>query len=131
VTAAAIRIEVGPGELIDKLTILEIKQARIGDPAKLANVTTELSSLRRTRDETIAPSPALDALTAELKRINQQLWDIEDDIRACERAQDFGPRFVALARAVYHHNDQRAASKRRINELLSSTIVEEKSYAAY
>jgi post-segregation antitoxin (ccd killing protein) len=128
---AAIRIEVGPGELIDKLTILEIKQARIGDPAKRANVTTELDSLRRTRDQSIAPSPALDALAAELKRINQALWDIEDDIRACERAQDFGPRFIALARAVYHQNDQRAATKRRINELLSSTIVEEKSYESY
>jgi hypothetical protein len=131
VSAPAIHIEVGPGELIDKLTILEIKQARITDPAKLANVTTELASLARTRDQAIAPSPALDALTAELKRINQQLWDIEDDIRACERARDFGPRFVALARAVYHHNDQRAATKRRINDLLSSTIVEEKSYAGY
>jgi post-segregation antitoxin (ccd killing protein) len=128
---AAIRIEVGPGELIDKLTILEIKQARIDDPAKRANVTTELESLRRTRDQSIAPSPALDALAAELTRINQALWDIEDDLRACERAQDFGPRFIGLARAVYHQNDQRAATKRRINELLSSTIVEEKSYERY
>jgi post-segregation antitoxin (ccd killing protein) len=128
---AAIRIEVGPGELIDKLTILEIKQARIDDPAKRANVTTELESLRRARDQSIAPSPALDALAAELTRINQALWDIEDDLRACERAQDFGPRFIGLARAVYHQNDQRAATKRRINELLSSTIVEEKSYERY
>ena len=126
-----IRIDVGPGELVDKLTILEIKAARIADAGKRANVELELATLRRARDEAIVPSPALAALTAELKRINEALWDIEDDIRACERAQDFGPRFVALARSVYRHNDQRAAVKRRINELLSSTIVEEKSYAQY
>jgi hypothetical protein len=126
-----IRIDVGPGELVDKLTILEIKAARIADAGKRANVELELTALRRSRDEAIVLSPALAALTAELKHINETLWDIEDDIRACERAQDFGPRFVALARSVYRQNDQRAAVKRRINELLSSTIVEEKSYARY
>lgn len=126
-----IQVPVGPGELIDKITILEIKAARIGDPAKLANVRAELALLIGTRDQALAPSPELARLTAELGRINEALWDIEDEIRDCERAQDFGPRFIALARAVYRRNDERAAVKRQINALFSSTIIEEKSYAQY
>ena len=126
-----IEIAVGPGELIDKITILEIKAARIADPGKLANVRTELGLLAGTRDRALSPSSELARLTDELRRINEALWDIEDEIRGCERARDFGPRFVALARAVYRRNDDRAAVKRQINELFASTIVEEKSYAAY
>jgi hypothetical protein len=126
-----IEIAVGPGELIDKITILEIKAARIADPGKLANVRTELDLLAGTRDRALSPSAELARLTDDLRRINEALWDIEDEIRGCERAHDFGPRFVALARAVYRRNDDRAAVKRQINELFASTIVEEKSYAAY
>jgi hypothetical protein len=126
-----IEIAVGPGELIDKITILEIKAVRIADPGKLANVRTELDLLAATRDRALSPSAELARLTVDLRRINEALWDIEDEIRGCERARDFGPRFVELARAVYRRNDDRAAVKRQINELFASTIVEEKSYAAY
>lgn len=125
-----ILIPVAPGELIDKITILQVKSERI-DASKRANVVQELALLCAVRDQAIAPSPALDALTGELASINAALWDIEDGKRACERSQDFGDRFIALARAVYRENDRRAAVKRRINELLGSTIFEEKSYAPY
>ncbi len=126
-----LQVEVSAGELIDKITILEIKAERISDPDKLANVHRELSSLTATREKALDTSPELDEFTAELRRINERLWQIEDDIRDCERNGDFGERFVELARAVYRTNDRRAAAKRRINELLGSELVEEKDYAAY
>jgi len=127
----SIRIEVAPGEIIDKLTILEIKRERMADEAKRRNVSHEWDVLTRDLAAAIAPTPELDALRATLKEINLKLWVIEDDIRDCERAKDFGPKFIELARAVYFTNDERAAVKRRINELLNSAIIEEKSYAAY
>jgi tetratricopeptide (TPR) repeat protein len=123
-----IQVELAPGELIDKITILEIKQAEIQDKAKLRNVAIELESLISARDAVVPASPELDALASELRLVNQQLWNIEDDIRRCEQAGDFGPRFIALARAVYKTNDHRAALKRQINDRLGSRIVEEKSY---
>lgn len=126
-----LQVEVSPGELIDKITILEIKAERIADPGKLANVHRELRSLTATREKQLASSPELDGFTAELRRINERLWEIEDDIRDCERNGDFGERFIELARAVYRTNDRRAAAKRSINELLGSELVEEKDYAAY
>ena len=126
-----ITIPIAPGELIDKITILEIKSVRVTDAAKLANVRAELALLARHRDAAIVPSADLDTLTAELKAINAELWEIEDRIRACERAGGFGPAFTELARAVYRTNDRRAALKRRINRLLDSDIIEEKSYAPY
>lgn len=126
-----LQVEVSPGELIDKITILEIKAERIADPGKLANVHRELRSLTATRVEALEPSPELDGFTAELRRINERLWEIEDDIRDCERNGDFGQRFIELARAVYRTNDRRAAAKRSINELLGSELVEEKDYAEY
>jgi len=126
-----VMIAISPGELIDKITILEIKIARIADPAKLANVRHEYDTLQKMSREQIAPSDRLAALTAELKAINTELWDIEDNIRDLERAKDFGAEFIRLARAVYQTNDRRAATKRVINELLNSDLVEEKSYAAY
>lgn len=116
------------GELIDKITILEIKAERIADPAKLANVRRELQALQAVRDAGATPTPALLALTQELRRINRTLWDIEDSIRDCEARSDFGSDFVALARKVYKTNDRRAAVKREINTLLGSDLVEEKSY---
>jgi Family of unknown function (DUF6165) len=122
-------IETAPGELIDKIAILEIKAERIADPDKLRNVQTELGTLRTARDRTIVPSDDLASLTAELRSVNEALWSIEDEIRECEQAGDFGPRFIQLARSVYKNNDHRAALKRRINERLGSQIVEEKSYA--
>ena len=124
-----VNVAIAPGELIDKITILEIKAQRIGDPAKLRNVRNDLESLQATRDLSIVPSDELDSLTSELRSINESLWDIEDEIRRCERSNHFGPRFIELARSVYQTNDRHAAVKRRINERLESRIVEEKSYA--
>ncbi len=116
------------GELIDKITILEIKAERIGEPGKLANIRRELALLRQLQTDAGLTGARMDAFAAELKRINETLWVIEDDIRECEAAADFGARFVALARGVYHNNDRRAAIKREINLAFGSEIVEEKSY---
>jgi hypothetical protein len=127
-----ITVPTSAGELIDKITILEIKAERITDPARLGHVRTELAALVATRAAAWAqPAPALATLTAALKQVNQALWDVEDEIRGCERARDFGARFIELARAVYRTNDRRAALKHEINQLLSSALVEVKSYAAY
>jgi tetratricopeptide (TPR) repeat protein len=124
-------VEIAPGELIDKITILQIRSERVAEADKLRNVRAELAALAAARDRALYPSAALAALTAELKRVNETLWGIEDDIRLCEREQDFGPRFIELARSVYRENDRRTSLKRQINELLGSTVVEEKAYASY
>ena len=126
-----ILVEVAPGELIDKITILQIKTERIDNADKVKNVRIELEVLETARDTVIPSSAELDRLTAELKSVNEALWEIEDDIRDCERVKDFGPKFIELARSVYRTNDRRAAAKREINELLGSKIIEEKSYADY
>mgnify|MGYP007046929119 CR=1 FL=1 len=128
---SGITVEIAPGELIDKITILEIKLARIADAAKLANVRIEHDVLVASRAAAVVPSVELDGLTGELKTVNEALWEIEDDIRDCERTGDFGERFIELARAVYKTNDKRVLLKRQINDLLGSSLVEEKSYAAY
>ncbi|WP_417486495.1 DUF6165 family protein [Maricaulis sp.] len=122
---------IAPGELIDKITILRIKSERIEDEAKLKNVRTELGILNETLAKDVPASDELTRLDAALQAVNEELWVIEDDIRDCERAGDFGPEFIRLARAVYVTNDKRAALKKEINLLLGSNIVEEKSYAAY
>lgn len=119
------------GELIDKITILEIKSERIADEKKLVNVRHELKLLEQTWQQSPGASQDIAADRAELKRINEALWEIEDEIRLKEADADFGPRFIELARAVYVTNDERAAAKRRINDQLGSEIVEEKSYADY
>lgn len=126
-----INIEVGTGELIDKITILEIKSDRIQDPDKLSNVRHELSTLTATRDASLRSSEQLDRLTGELKAVNETLWEIEDDIRACEAEKDFSDRFIELARAVYKTNDRRADLKKQINLLTGSTVIEEKSYTSF
>jgi len=122
---------IAPGELIDKITFLRIKSERIEDEAKLKNVRTELGILNETLAKDVPASDELTRLDAALQAVNEELWVIEDDIRDCERAGDFGPEFIRLARAVYVTNDKRAALKKEINLLLGSNIVEEKSYAAY
>lgn len=127
----SITIRISPGEVLDRLTILEIKAERMTDPAKLANVRHELDELGAVVAKQIPQRPEIKTLHDELKDINGRLWDIEDDIRDCERAGDFGEKFVKLARAVYHTNDSRAAVKRKINEVLGADIIEEKSYAPY
>jgi hypothetical protein len=91
----------------------------------------ELAALTAARDQALPGSEELDRLTAELKAVNESLWQIEDEIRVCEGKQDFGPDFIDLARSVYRTNDRRAALKRRINDLLGSRIIEEKGYEAY
>ncbi len=130
-STAALSVEISPGELLDKLTILEIKSERIDDATKLRNVRREFNALIRVRAKCVATFPELDVLTASLKTVNESLWDCENRIRDCERERDFGPRFIELARSVYRVNDERASLKREINKLLNSSIVEEKSYADY
>tara|TARA_R110000868_G_scaffold24255_12_gene96067 strand:+ start:13153 stop:13548 length:396 start_codon:yes stop_codon:yes gene_type:complete len=130
-TMTTILTAIAPGELIDKITILRIKSERIGDEAKLKNIRTELAILNETLAKDVPASEALSRLDAALQAVNEALWVIEDDIRDCERAGDFGAEFIRLARAVYVTNDKRAALKKDINVLLGSNIVEEKSYAAY
>ena len=114
------------GELIDKITILQIKQIKITDEAKLENVRRELSELLAIFDTLTIPN--VTESTDQLRQVNTQLWDIEDGKRACEKSQTFGDDFVQLARQVYIKNDLRARLKRDINQICGSTIVEEKSY---
>lgn len=129
----SVQIEVSCGELCDKITILEIKSERIADPAKRANVARELDGLARVW-ASLDPGAAADAVAATrraLREVNEKLWVIEDDIRQLERERRFDADFIALARAVYQVNDERARLKRRVDELLGSRLVEEKSYAPY
>jgi hypothetical protein len=126
-----ILIEIGPGELIDKITILHIKSERMRDEDKLRNVRYELVVLETACREHLPDLPALRTLEAELKAVNETLWVIEDDIRDCEARKDFGPAFIELARSVYKQNDRRAALKKEINLLTGSNIVEEKSYTEF
>ena len=128
---SVILIPGSPGELIDKITILEIKFEKILDVSKRMNVGRELEALSISLEQNIIISTELAALKLNLKKVNEVLWDIEDDIRSCERKSDFGPIFVKLARSVYLQNDRRAALKKEINVLLGSDIIEEKSYAKY
>jgi len=126
-----ISIPISHGELIDKITILEIKAEQMRDAAKLANVRMELGMLERTWTADIASTTDISAERARLKAINESLWDIEDRIRLKEKAQAFDAEFVELARAVYFRNDERASIKREINLKLGSKLVEEKSYQDY
>ena len=126
-----LRIPVSIGEFIDKISILEIKLARIIDVEKIANVRHELALLKSIRTQHALTGATLDELSNELKAVNERLWDIEDQIRESERKSDFGTRFIAHARGVYKLNDRRAALKRKINKLFDSTVVEEKSYSDY
>jgi Family of unknown function (DUF6165) len=126
-----ILVPISPGELLDKITILRIKAARIKDPGKVANVKHELSLLEKTWKDSGAAAVNLGTEEANLTRVNEKLWVIEDEIRDEERAKRFTEKFIELARAVYFTNDERAAIKKRINTLLGSTIVEEKSYQQY
>ncbi len=129
-------VPISVGELVDKISILKIKQERIKEPTKLTNINLEHDLLRRILEEitnnlVTSQHPQLFGLSVKLKNINMIIWDIEDDIRDHERRKDFGPTFVELARGVYHNNDERATIKREINEFVGSTIVEEKSYTDY
>ena len=126
-----ILVPISPGELLDKITILRIKQVRILDAAKLANVKLELALLEQTWRDCggAARDVALDERA--LQNVNERLWDIEDRIRDKEAKQSFDRDFIELARAVYLSNDERAAIKKRINLQLGSRLIEEKSYKQY
>ena len=127
----SILVEISPGEMIDKITILLIKSERIKDGMQLANVRHELDILSAKMDKDIPRSRDLDVLISELKSVNEALWSIEDDIRDCEREKKYSQPFIDLARSVYTTNDKRANLKRDINLLLGSKIMEEKSYKPY
>ena len=126
-----ISVPVSFGELIDKITILEIKTVHIHDAAKLANVRTELDALNQTWSSHAASRTDISDARGRLKAVNVDLWDIEDRIRLKEKAQAFDVEFIELARSVYFRNDERAAVKREINQALGSRLVEEKSYQDY
>lgn len=128
-----IQAPISLGELIDKITILEIKAVNIDDSTKLKNVNHELAILNDKVDSLLdtAGKNKLAPLKQALKDINQELWVIEDDIRDCERAKDFSDKFIQLARAVYFTNDKRAAVKKDINLAFGSELIEEKSYKDY
>ena len=122
-----ILVPISIGELIDKIVILEIKSERIKNANQLANIANELGALRAVRLGNVDRA-RLDALGAELKRVNAKLWDVEDAIRECDARGDFGDHFIELARAVYRFNDERARLKKAINVESGSRLVEEKSY---
>lgn len=128
-----IQAPISLGELIDKITILEIKSANISDAGKLKNVVHELNILSEKVASLLDPAGVakLAPLKAALKDINQELWIIEDDIRDCEYVKDFSDKFIQLARAVYVTNDKRAQVKKEINLAFGSELIEEKSYKEY
>jgi len=126
-----ILIPISPGELLDKITILEIKSERIESVEKKANVNKELTMLNNVWADAVTEDNEIKAMRSEMKAINETLWVIEDDVRDEERDKRFETRFIELARSVYVTNDQRADVKKRINLYLKSDIVEEKSYQDY
>jgi len=126
-----ILVPISPGELLDKITILRIKAARMSDAAQLANVRGELSRLEATWHAAVPADAHLGADERALEHVNAQLWDIEDRIRDHEAGSRFDREFIELARAVYLNNDERAAIKKRINVVLKSSLIEEKSYRPY
>ncbi len=130
-SAQIVSAEIATGELIDKMTILEIKTERISDEKKLKNIWRELQALKRTFDTFIIPTPELEKLIEELKAANEALWTTEDLIRDKERDKAFDNEFILLARSVYIQNDERCRVKREINEHLGSRLIEEKSYKPY
>ena len=127
----SINIEISIGEFWDKITILQIKADRIKDKDKLVNITKELNQLVDHWEKSSHNETGIDEELKKLRHINEQLWDIEDDIRDKEQAQEFDDVFVELARSVYFTNDKRAEVKKDINKKMGSSLVEEKSYKEY
>ncbi|HEB86979.1 MAG TPA: hypothetical protein ENI68_08200 [Gammaproteobacteria bacterium] len=126
-----ILIPVSPGELLDRITILQIKSQRISDKDKLVNVLKELDILNEIWSKIVSDDPTIEQMTKELITINKSLWDIENNIRDEEKHRNFGERFIELARSVYITNDKRADMKKKVNIYLGSIIIEEKSYQDY
>lgn len=127
----SISIPIPVGELFDRISILEIKQRKLSDPAKLAHVERELAELVRRRPPGWSDEQAVVEFAAELDAANQRLWDVEDQLRDCERNGEFGPEFIELARSVYRLNDLRAEAKRLLSEHFGSELMEVKSYRPY
>ena len=123
--------EISPGELLDKISILEIKLIKIKDKKNLEEVNKEYNSLMRTKNSSIKKGNELDSLIIQIKEINLKLWEIEDKIRVCEKNKKFDENFIKLAREVYINNDKRAQIKLSINKLLGSHIKEIKQYVSY
>lgn len=130
-TPGIIAVEVGVGELLDKITILRIKTNRMSDATQLEHVRHELKILEQTWSNSACEHESIADLVTKLQEVNIRLWDIEDEIRDCEAKKDFNQRFIDLARAVYITNDERARLKKSINNVCGSAIVEEKSYTDY
>ena len=124
-------VEVSIGELLDKISILEIKLEKIKDPQKLKFITNEHSILKNQLDNNVESNEKLNELFQSLKEINTRLWKIEDDKRQCEKDKDFGEKFIKLSRDVHFLNDDRAKIKLEINNLTGSTIKEIKEYTSY
>ena len=123
--------EISAGELLDKISILEIKLVKINDKESLLEINKEYKSLKETQNSNIKLTQNLENLIKELKEVNLKLWDIEDNKRICEKNKDFGKMFVDLSRNVYLNNDKRAKIKSEINKLLGSNIKEVKQYVNY
>ncbi len=119
------------GEILDKITILEIKQQHITDAEKLKNVRHELNLLTDTWNKKVTQTSEISRLKEQLKQVNQSLWNIEDNIRIKESKKEFDDEFIQIARSVYYENDKRAEVKKQVNLLLGSELVEEKSYQNY
>ena len=130
-SANKIYAEISVGELLDKISILEIKQKNLKDNEKIKIVNKELESLKMTLKKDVTMTEEIQSLYQDLKKINSMLWDIEDGKRDCERNKDFGDKFIELARSVYIENDNRAKIKNKINQLSGSNISEVKSYDKY
>ena len=126
-----IKVPTSPGELLDKITILEIKMEQISDAEKLKHIEYELAQLTQIWNEHFNNNEDLNLLKKELRETNTNMWDIEDNIRIKESKKEFDNDFIELARSVYYQNDKRADTKKKINELLGSLLMEEKSYADY
>ncbi|MCY2953314.1 MAG: DUF6165 family protein [Planctomycetota bacterium] len=124
-----ITIEISPGELIDRITILQIRVRNVTDPHKQPRIRRELESLLSVRQHAIAARADLQNLFGNLATVNEALWRIEDDLRLCERRRDFGASFVDLARSVYRLNDRRSRLKQSINKMLGVENAEEKIYS--
>lgn len=124
-------VSISWGELIDRVTILEIKAARLSDDAARARVARELTALSDMADSAVAREPRVLALKSALREVNETLWSIEDEIRQKEVRQQFDAEFIRLARAIYQNNDERGRLKREINLLLQSDLGEEKQYTKY
>ena len=123
--------EISAGELLDKLSILEIKLNKIKNPALLQEIKKEYNAINEAKNKNINSSNEINVLYADLKKINEQLWEIEDKIRLCEKNSDFKDKFIQLARDVYLKNDKRSKIKLEINKILGSNIQEVKQYTQY